>query len=265
MILTWDADPILFSLGPISVHWYGALFGTGFILGFQATQWIFKREGQPLAVLDSLFFHVFLGTLIGARLGHVLFYEPDVYLRNPLAILRIWEGGLASHGGGLGVILALYLFHRKHPKLGFVWLLDRLVFATIITGVLIRLGNFFNSEILGKPTGADWGVIFARVDPRSPRHPAQLYESASYFLIFLGLSWLYLKKDAGKHRGALIGVFLVAVFTVRFLIEFVKENQAGFEQGLPLNMGQLLSLPMILAGAWLLARSGFLGSRRSST
>ena len=251
----WNVSPEIFSLGPFTIRWYGFLFASGFLIGYYLMQGIYKREQKPLAHLDTLLWYLILGTVIGARLGHCLFYEPAYYLANPLEILKIWEGGLASHGGTIGVFIALWLYSRKHPQEPFGWLADRLTIPTALTATFIRLGNLFNSEIYGKISTVPWAFVFERVDPH-PRHPTQLYAATVYFLLFLFLLYLY------YHRPSLwqkiyrpLGLFMIWVFGWRLIIEFVKEVQVDFENTLPLNMGQLLSIPMIALGLYFLFRS----------
>lgn len=195
-----------------------------------------------------------VGTIAGARLGHCLFYDPAYYLTHPLKILMVWEGGLASHGGAIGILAALLLYSRKRPEQPYLWLLDRMVIAIALAGLFIRLGNFFNSEILGIPTDVPWAIIFDRIDS-SPRHPAQLYEAVAYGSIFVGLYRLHHKLGAKTPTGLLFGLFLTSVFGFRFFIEFVKERQAAYGLDLPLSVGQLLSIPLFIAGIILLTRA----------
>ena len=249
----WNQDPDLFSIGPLTIRWYGLLFALGFFLGYVIVRWMYRRENKPERDLDPLLIYMLLGTVIGARLGHVLFYDPGYYLSRPLEILKIWQGGLASHGGAIGILIALYLYARKHPGQSFLWLLDRIAVPTALAGALIRLGNLFNSEIVGEPSDLPWAVVFARVDTL-PRHPAQMYESLAYAAVFLLLMAVYRRVGKETPRGLLLGLFLGAVFTARFFIEFVKVPQAAFGTDLALSMGQWLSLPFIIAGALLLAR-----------
>jgi prolipoprotein diacylglyceryl transferase len=246
----WDMDPVLISIFGISIHWYGVLFATAILSGSQVMKWMFNRENVKLALLDSLFIYCILGIVIGARLVHCLFYAPEYYLSNPLSILAIWEGGLASHGGGLGVILAVYLFQRKY-QLSYLWLLDRLAVATALFGFFVRLANFINSEIIGLPTQVSWAVIFEKVD-NLPRHPAQLYEALAYLLIFGGLLVLYKSTSIKRHAGALFGTFLCLVFSARFAIEFVKVRQASYSSELALTTGQMLSIPFFVGGVVLI-------------
>jgi prolipoprotein diacylglyceryl transferase len=251
--ITWDVHPELFNLGPISVRWYGLLFATAFIVGYKIMQWIYKREGKPESEVEQLAIYMILGTVIGARLGHCLFYSPGYYLSNPLEILMVWKGGLASHGATIGILIALYLYTKK-KKENILWLLDRIVIVTAIGGASVRFGNLFNSEIIGKATDVPWAFIFTSVDD-IPRHPAQLYESIAYIILFFILLFLYIKKWKQLNRGFLFGLFLILLFSSRFFIEFYKENQSGFEAGMLLNMGQVLSIPFIITGVIFIFRS----------
>ena len=249
MPIHWNPSPIIWSWGPLMIRWYGLMFLIGFSVSYQMMKKICDWEGYPSEKMDSLLVHIVLGTTIGARLAHCLFYDPDYYLSHPLDILKIWEGGLASHGGGTGVIIAIWLFIRKNPEFKLMWLFDRCAIFTVFTGSLIRIGNIMNSEIIGRPTDGTWGVIFDRVDPL-PRHPAQLYESACY-LVIATIAWLiYNRKRDKLPQGLLFGFVIAAIFVCRFSIEFIKENQSPFERDLVLNMGQLLSLPFIGLGVF---------------
>jgi prolipoprotein diacylglyceryl transferase len=250
--ITWDISPILFSLGSLQIRWYGLFFAMAFYLGYVILEkQVFKREGLPIGLLDQLATFVVIGTVIGARLGHVFFYEPASYLKDPLSILKIWEGGLASHGAAVGILLALWLFVRKSGK-SYLWTIDRVVIVVALGGFFIRMGNLMNSEIYGHFTSLPWGFIFVRDGESDPRHPTQIYEALSYLLLFFGLLWYYRKNFKIMKEGTIFGVFLIILFGVRFLIEFVKEPQVTFEQTMALNMGQLLSIPFILAGVFLL-------------
>jgi phosphatidylglycerol:prolipoprotein diacylglycerol transferase len=254
MIIHWNASPEIVSWGVLHLRWYGLMFLAGFSLGYHFMKKICLREGKPVEKLDSLLVHLVMGTTIGARLGHCLFYDPVYYLSHPLDILKIWEGGLASHGGGIGVMIALWLFVRKNPEFSLWWLLDRIAIFTVMTGGFIRLGNLMNSEILGRPTGTDWGVIFEKVDS-VVRHPAQVYESICYFVIFGIAFWLYRRTEERTPQGLIFGFVLTAIFICRFFIEFVKENQSPFEQDLLINMGQILSIPFVIAGLYFIIRA----------
>lgn len=259
--IIWDVSDEIFRLtlpifGSIALRWYGLLFALGFVFGQIILTKIYKAEHVSERWVDTLTLYMIAGTVLGARLGHVLFYEPDVYLKDPIRILKVWEGGLASHGAAVGILLALYLFSRKY-RFDYLWVLDRIVIVVALGGALIRLGNLFNSEIVGKTTNVPWGFIFTRNQEFSavPRHPAQLYESISSFLLFIGLLWLWSCYKGAIPRGRLFGLFVVILFTLRILYEFLKEPQVGFEASLSFNMGQLLSIPLIIAGLYILVRS----------
>lgn len=353
--IIWNGSPDIFTI-PIpfldthlTLRWYGLLFALGFLLSQQILYYIFKKEEKPEKDVDTLTIYMVIATVIGARLGHVLFYEPERYLSNPLDILKIWEGGLASHGAAVGILFALWLYARKKkPGQNYLQTLDRIVILVALTGALIRLGNFYNSEIIGKPTHSDYGVVFARnvsevlksdesvksvryvqrdtisseegykpikillefeasahstyedykqylenrvnsflshnpyisehinqpgyIDYKLsqdesgkffaiiytyaiPRYPAQLYESISCVLLFLVLFWIWNKKKINLPEGRLFGIFLIVCFGLRFAYEYLKVNQVDFENSLPLNMGQILSIPLVLLGVFVLVRS----------
>jgi prolipoprotein diacylglyceryl transferase len=242
----WNVAPEIFSLGPVTVRWYGLLFATGFICGYYLMRWIYRRENKNVEELENLLLYVAAGTVIGARLGHCLFYDPAFYLSHPWKILAIWEGGLASHGGGLGVLIAVYLYCRKY-SVHYLWLIDRIAITVVLAGSFIRLGNLFNSEILGKATDVPWAIIFQRVDS-VPRHPVQLYESLSYLIIFV-ISLLIYKLYSDKLKnGFLLGVTMVLIISARIVLEFFKMPQAHYTTGLDLSVGQLLSIPYLIAG-----------------
>jgi prolipoprotein diacylglyceryl transferase len=252
-VIYWDVSPDIFSIGPFVIRWYGLLFALSFIIGYQIMFVFFKKESKPDTVLNDLVWYMILGTVIGARLGHCFFYNPAYYLANPLEILQVWKGGLASHGAAIGILLSIYLFVKKHKEFSYLWIFDRIVITVALAGFFIRMGNLFNSEIIGKPTDLPWSFVFAAVDG-VPRHPAQLYEAIAYLIIFIVLI-LYYFRNAGKFKNGLIfGWFLVTIFASRFFIEFVKEKQTYFEEGWTLNMGQWLSIPLVLLGVYLLLR-----------
>jgi len=252
--IEWSISPEIFHVGPISVRWYGFLFAMAFVVGYFIMTWVFKKEGRPQADLEQLSVYMIFGTVIGARLGHCLFYNPVYYLSNPIEIFKVWEGGLASHGAAIGILVAVYLFSKKKKKYPFLWIIDRIVIVVALAGTFIRLGNLFNSEIIGKPTDISWAFIFTAIDDL-PRHPTQLYESIAYLIIFLILLFIYYKGFEKNRSGLLFGLFLVLVFTFRFFVEFLKENQSGFEAGMTLNMGQLLSIPFVLIGIIFIIKS----------
>ena len=247
-------DPAIFRLGPFEVRWYGLFFALGFFLGFQIMAQIYRREERDIGALSDLLLYLMIGTIIGARLGHVLFYQPDYYLARPWEIFMIWKGGLASHGGFAGVMIALYIYLKKHRDMSFIELADRLTIPCLLAAALIRVGNFFNSEIVGIPSNLPWAIVFARVDD-IPRHPAMLYEAIAYISVFAGLYSAYWKTAIVQFPGRIFGAALTSCFIARVMIEFVKENQVPFEQRLPLNMGQLLSIPFIVAGVYLVFAS----------
>ncbi|MCG9757304.1 prolipoprotein diacylglyceryl transferase [Shewanella insulae] len=248
----WNMDPVLVSFMGLTIHWYGVLFATAIFAGFQVMKSIYVREGLDVESLDNLLIYCVIGIVVGARLAHVLFYDPSYYFAHPAKILAIWEGGLASHGGGLGAILALYYYHRK-MKLPFLFLLDRLAIATAIFGFFVRMANFVNSEILGVPSDKPWAIVFEQVD-MLPRHPAQLYEALAYLTIFIALWIIYKTTEMKQKQGAQFGLFLVWVFSARFLIEFVKVKQAAYAQDWSMSAGQMLSIPFLLVGVFLLVK-----------
>ena len=254
--INWDMNPEIFRIGNFAIRWYGLLFASGFFFGYLIFLRFFKKEGLSVELLDKLTIYMALGTVIGARLGHCLFYEPGYYLNNPVEILKIWQGGLASHGAAIGILLALWLFIRKHKK-SFLWILDRIVVVVALAGAFIRLGNLMNSEIYGIETSLPWGFVFIRNLEVVPKHPTQIYEALTYLLVFLLLLWIYYKTDGKPRRGVLFSLFVILVFGMRFMIEFIKEDQVAFEAGMALNMGQWLSIPFILLGIlilWLYSR-----------
>jgi len=254
LMITWNVDPEIFSLGPFSIRYYGVLWATAFLAGFRIMSYIFKNEGKSENDLNDLFLYMFFGTIIGARLGHILFYDPINYLSNPLKILEVWKGGLASHGAAIGIPTAIYFYCRKHKDQSFLWVLDRIVITVAVGGCFVRLGNLFNSEIIGTYTNLPWGFIFVNAMPpeTEPRHPAQLYDALTYLVLFFILIGVYRKKWREMKEGFIFGIFLIYLFTARFLIEFVKDVQEAFEKDMILKMGQILSIPFILLGIYIL-------------
>lgn len=247
----WNVDPEIFSLGPLSIRYYGLFFALGFVFGYHMFKRYFRLENIPVKEIDRLSLYVFLGALLGARLGHVIFYEPEYYLQHPEEIIMVWHGGLASHGGAIGLLIALWFYAKRNTN-DYLWILDRISMPTALAGALIRLGNLMNSEIYGIQTSLPWGFIFVRNGETIPKHPTQIYEALCYLLIFLFLWYLYNRRKEQVPRGLMIGWFMVLVFGVRFFIEFIKEVQVPFEQSLPLNMGQFLSIPFVMIGIYLL-------------
>ncbi|MCL4130370.1 UNVERIFIED_CONTAM: hypothetical protein GTU68_047118 [Idotea baltica] len=256
LTIDWDVNPIILQLGSFELRWYSLCFAAGFIIGYQIMKRMFKREGIPMEWLESLLMYLVLGTIVGARLGHCIFYEWDYYSHHILEMLLPIQRGLASHGGAIAILILLWIFARRVAHKPYLWILDRVAVPVALAGFFIRLGNLMNSEILGRPTDASWGFIFRAVDDIS-RHPAQLYESLSYLCIFFFLSYLYWKKNAGDHLGRLFGWWLVLLWGARFTVEFFKRHQGGLEDfiGQAITTGQLLSLPFIAMGLFLLIRS----------
>jgi len=248
----WNVSPEIFSLGPIHVRWYGLLFAVGFLFGYNHGEKMFKHENIDLKWLESLFIYLIVATVIGARLGHVFFYGWDYYSQHPIEILYVWQGGLASHGGVLGIIIAMIIWSMKVSKRNLLWVLDRVVVPSVLVAALIRLGNLMNSEIYGIPTTLPWGIIFERNHETVAKHPTQIYESLSYLFTFGVMLYMYWKTKAKDYQGLLVGVFFVLVFSARFFIEFIKEVQEPFETGMSLNMGQWLSIPFVLTGITLI-------------
>lgn len=255
--ITWTADPILFDHG-VTIRWYGLMFVIGFFLGYKIMERIFRHEGAPERWLGSLLIYLVVATIVGARLGHVFFYAWDYYSKHPIEILYTWEGGLASHGGTIGILIAMILFSIFVTKKSPLWILDRLVIPIALVGALIRTGNLMNHEIYGHPTDLPWGFRFIVNIPQwlngaqpifsAPSHPTQIYEAICYLALFGLLMWMYWKRNDERRPGLLFGVFFIVLFGSRFLIEYVKNPQEAFEVGMTLNMGQWLSIPFILIG-----------------
>lgn len=240
-------------IGPISFRWYGMLFGLAFFIGYLIGSKEFRDYGRPDNERDALLTYVLIATVVGARLGEILFYDPWYYFSNPHLIPQIWRGGLASHGAAIGILVGIYLYTRKYKHLSYLWVTDRVVIPVAFGGALVRLGNFFNSEIIGKPSDLPWAVVFTRED-MIPRHPTMLYESLLYFALF-GILWTIYKRYSGRPpEGYVFGVFLIIMFTGRFLLEYTKVDPADFTGGWPVTMGQLLSVPFVLLGVWLLMK-----------
>jgi len=257
--ITWRVDPAIFTIGDREIRWYAMAFLIGFFVGYKIVENMFKRENLNLTWLDPLLYFTLGGTIVGARLGHCLFYAPDYYLANPVEILKVWEGGLASHGGVLGIIIAIWFFSKYYSHKSMLWTFDKLVVPTGLVAALIRLGNLMNHEVYGHPTDLPWGFRFienltywrrAGAAPifSPPSHPTQIYEAICYLLTFILCMWLYFKKDAWKKEGLIFGIFMICIFVSRFFIEFLKNVQEDFEEGMMLDMGQWLSIPFILLG-----------------
>lgn len=263
----WNPSPEIFTIPGIDwpVRWYGLMWALAFIASHFFMNRIFKAEKRSEKALDTLTLYIILGTVLGARLGHCLFYGPwfdeelangaiiEGYLSHPLNILKVYEGGLASHGGALGILTAMILYCRKEKE-SWIWLFDRLVVVVPLAAMCIRIGNLINSEIIGKVTDVPWAFIFVQED-NLPRHPAQLYEAIFCFFLFILMYWLWKNKRDEVGPGFMFGVLCVLLFTERFFDEFLKENQADFEGAMALNMGQWLSIPFVLIGAFMIWRS----------
>ena len=261
LFVHWNVSPVLFHIGNLELRWYSLLFVSGFVIGWFIFKWFFKREGVDLKYMDSLLYTLLIATIVGARLGHCLFYQPDYYLGSWQGFWEIfmpWKGGLASHGGAIALLLAMWWYSKHYGKkagFDFLWIMDRLCITVAFAGCMIRLGNLFNSEIYGDVTNLPWGFIFERRGETLPKHPTQIYEALSYLVLGLLLVWVYRNRAQKVYRGFFFGAFLLGCFGMRFLIEFIKEPQVGFEESMSLNMGQLLSLPFIVAGVALLVWS----------
>lgn len=259
--IIWNVDPEIVRIGSWPVRWYGLLFATGFLIGVQIMTHIFRTEKKPLSDTDPLLMTMVVSTILGARLGHFLFYEPYMFFQNPLYIITPPFGGLASHGGVLGIIIGLWLYSRRQSSQTsgqtFLWVSDRICIVGALAGAFIRFGNLMNSEIFGKPTAVPWAFVFLRDHEFSqvPRHPTQLYEALSYLILFVGLFWYWRNYRSQAVSGTMLGIALVWVFSLRFVWEFYKENQVTFEDSMSFNMGQLLSVPAILLGLILLLRN----------
>lgn len=253
LAVTWDVNPALFHLGSFEVRYYGVLWAVALGISAYIFHHIMIREGLSEKTFDSVFWFGVISTVLGSRLGHCLFYDPGYYLTHPIEILDIRQGGMASHGAAIGLLIGLWLFSRKN-KLPYIWSLDRISIVVAISGVAVRLGNLMNSEIYGTVTALPWGFIFVRDGETLPKHPTQIYEALCYLVLFVILLWMYYKRDLARRRpGVMFGFFLIVLFGTRFLIEFIKNPQVDFEQTMVLNMGQLLSIPFIVAGIIILS------------
>lgn len=261
LFVHWHLNPVFFHLGNLEIRWYSLLFVSGFIIGWYIFRWFFNREKIDIKLLDPLLYTLLIATIVGARLGHCIFYQPDYYFGSWAGFWEIfmpWKGGLASHGGAIALLLSMWWFASKYGKkydFDFLWILDRLCIVVAFAGCMIRLGNLCNSEIYGDVTSLPWGFIFDLRGETQPKHPTQLYEALSYLTLGFLLYNIYKHKLNKVYRGFFFGAFLIGCFGMRFLIEFIKEPQVGFEQTMTLNMGQILSIPFIVAGIGLLLYS----------
>lgn len=254
LAINWNPNPVILELGNLQLRWYSLLFMSGFIIGWYLFKWFSKKEKLDLSYMDPLLVTLIVATLVGARLGHCIFYQPDYYLASWKGFFEIfmpWKGGLASHGGAIALLIAMWWFTKsKGKKYGFdfMWMMDRLCITVAFAGCMIRLGNLMNSEIYGDVTNLPWGFVFERNGETLAKHPTQIYEALSYLILGLVLVWVYKHKLDKVYRGFFFGAFLIGCFGMRFLIEFIKEPQVGFEETMVLNMGQLLSVPFVIAG-----------------
>ena len=272
--IKWEPSETIFKIGDFGIHYYSLMFVIAFTLGYYLMKRMFNKENISEEFIEPLLVYVVFSTLIGARLGEVFFYNWDYYSNHLIEILLpirekenggflfgllnnyefIGFRGLASHGASIGIILGLYIYQRKYNYKPLLWLLDRLSIPVSLGAFFVRIGNFFNSEIVGKYTGNNFGVIFINRGETLPRHPTQLYESFGYLILFLILNYLY--KNRENNNGYLFGIFLSTMFTIRFIVEFLKESQGGFESKLTLlSTGQWLSIPMILSGLFIIIYS----------
>ncbi|BBD45187.1 prolipoprotein diacylglyceryl transferase [Petrimonas sp.] len=269
LTVTWNVDPTIFTVLSREIRWYGLLWVIGLIVAVYIVQRIYKSEKLPEKWFDSLFVYMMLGIILGARLGHCLFYEPEYYLANPVEMLKIWEGGLASHGGVIGIIIAVWLYSKRVTKKSMLWTFDRVMVPTGFTAAMIRFGNLMNHEIYGGPTDLPWGFRFidnvglwmrgAEPVYTEPSHPTQIYEALIYLLVFGITMYMYWKTNAKNRQGLILGVGIALIFIARFFIEFVKNVQVDSEIAMRENtgliLGQWLSIPFIIWGLWLIWRS----------
>ncbi len=267
LIIEWSPNVKAISIGPIAIHWYSLMFLLAFYIGFRIMKKIYIKEKKDIALLDPFLVHMVVGTIVGARLGEVFFYNWDYFQNNILEIFlpfKIdssgWEfigfRGLSSHGATVGIIISIILYKIRYKYDSVLWIFDRIVIAVALGGMFVRIGNFFNSEIVGKYTNSDFGVIFLNRSEVLPRHPAQLYEASGYLLLFLLLIFIYNKTKLSQNRGFVFGLFLSILFGIRYIVEYVKESQGGIEEALGiLSTGQWLSIPFILIGLTLMILS----------
>lgn len=282
--ITWTADPVFFalgefafpgfSLGPITipaftmepaVRWYGLMWAIGFLLGYHIISKVYENEGISSDKTETLFLCMLFGTVLGARIGHCFFYDFDYFSKHLNEVFYVWNGGLSSHGGACGILLVLWIFSKKVVKRSFLWVMDRIVLPVAICGACIRFGNLMNHEIYGHATDVPWAFEFITnihawqngAEPifSLPSHPTQIYEMLYCLVTFAVVMYLYWKTNVKEVEGFIFGVFLIGVFLTRFLLEFIKNNQEAFEETMLFNMGQILSLPLIIWGIWLVYRS----------
>lgn len=270
--VTWTVDPEIINIAGRGIRWYGLLWGLGFLIGLEIMKKQFKMANQNDTWADKLFMYVFLGAIIGARIGHCFFYEWSTYSRDIIRVLYIWEGGLASHGAAIGILVSMYFYNKYVTKMGYIWIFDRISMSAAIGGLLIRLGNLMNHEIYGSVTDLPWGFRFVDnveqwmrgAEPifTAPSHPTQIYEMLYCLAAILVTGYLYFIKKAYDKKGLIFGSFLLIIFGSRFFLEFLKLNQEAFEDGMILNMGQILSLPFMIWGAWLVVNALYIQPRK---
>ncbi len=266
MILTqiiWDVDPVIFYIGDRGIRWYGLLLAVGFMLAYLIISKVMKKEGFKQEIIDKFSVYIIIGVIVGLRLGHCLFYDPIYYLSNPFEILKVWQGGLASHGGAIGILLAVWLFVKKQ-KLSYLGMLDRIVLVIPLAGSFVRVGNLMNSEIVGEPANIPWAFVFKRLG-ETPLHPTQLYEAIFYFIMFFAFYFIYTKFKSNWKDGTFLGWFLIVLFLFRFLIEYTKTEQVEFQGWTEtIKMGQLLSIPFVILGIYFLAKGyGWFGKNKN--
>lgn len=270
--ITWTVDPNLVTIGPATIRWYGLMWALGFFIGYGIESKIYKREGMTDQHMEKLFYFMMFGTVIGARIGHCFFYEANYYLSHVSEVLCVWKGGLSSHGGACGILIALWIFSKYVAKKNFIWVMDRIVVPVAFCGACIRFGNLMNHEIYGHATDVPWAFRFITNIHRwqngaepifsAPSHPTQIYEVLYCLVTFAVVLFLYWRTNARKFEGFIYGVFLIGIFLTRFLLEFIKNSQEDFEDDMLLNIGQLLSLPLVIWAVYLLYKS--IGEMRKS-
>ena len=258
-MIHWNVDPEAFSIGPLTVRWYGMLWACGFMACYYAFKELLKFDKLSEDYAYDALWYMMIGTIIGARVGDCFFYHPMYYLQNPLEIFAMWRGGLSSHGGACGILIALYLLSRKTKK-PYIWTLDRVVIVIGVMGFCIRMGNLMNSEVYGIQTDLPWGFIFERNRETLPKHPTQIYEALWYAMTYIVLRFVYRKTGNNPRPFLIFGIFLIMVFVFRFCVEFIKNPQEDFEIGMMFNMGQWLSVPFIILGVIML----FFSSRQKA-
>jgi len=251
MIIHWNVEPEIFRIGSFALRYYSLMFGLAFLSNYLLLEKIFKKEHKPIILLDDLLMYIFIAVVVGSRLAHCIFYGYDetlgynIYFHDPIQIFKVWEGGLASHGALVGIVLAVYLFVRKHKEVTFFWVIDRICIVAALACCFIRIGNFFNSEIVGKYTDGSWGIVFEQLGETAPRIPVMLFESISYLIFFFWAIHYYYKKEGKLVPGKMLAIFFIVMLTIRFFWEFFKESEIIF---MGMNHGQLLSIPIIIAG-----------------